>query len=766
MKSRAVVHGHFYQPPRENPWTGEVERQPSAGRDHDWNARVARECYVPNGEARVVDGAGRIAELVDNYEWMSFDFGPTLLSWLEKAEPEAYARLLAADRRSAARLSGHGNAMAQGFHHAILPLSHPRDRRTELRWGLADFERRFGRKAEGLWLPECAVDDATLADVAAEGVQFTILEPHQAEGPVTPGAPYLWRGGGRELALFFYDGALSRAVAFERAMSDSRAFAERVAAAASPAHEGAALIATDGESYGHHDAFAEMGLAHLLRHALPERGVEPVNLAYVLSRHPARREVSLKAGGSSWSCAHGLERWRSDCGCGAEGGRHQSWRAPLRAALEALRARLAELYERESAGLMPDPWAARDAYIAVVLDRSEENVRRFLAAHAPGAKGAEGRAKAVRLLELQRHALMMFTSCGWFFDELSRLEPTQVLLYAARALELARELGHELEPEFVKALKAAPSNEPRFGDGAGVWEKLVAPRVLTREHTAAHYAVSLLFEDRPPAAVHGHAVRPGRVVRRVEGATTAAAAQAEFVDALTGETWTRALFSAVLPGQRVQAYVALDGLAPERLDALLSAAASGEAPADLPPGRVFRLRDLRPDERERALRRVLSRRLDRWEAGSRELMEEALPLAEEYRGLGVPAPEALLDEAKLATMQSFDAAARRFAGGEASGLEAAAEVLARAKAAGLEASWAAAEEPWSRGVQRLLDALEAEFSPEGLRALRRAAELAREAGLGEWRPRAQTRYFRLLKARGAAAPPEALDAARALDIAV
>ncbi|HEX4048803.1 MAG TPA: glycoside hydrolase, partial [Elusimicrobiota bacterium] len=320
MKRCACVHGHFYQPPRENPWTGTVERQPSAGQDHDWNARVARECYIPNGEARVLDGQGRIADLVDNYEWMSFDFGPTLLAWLETAHPHAHARLLEADRRSAERLNGHGNAMAQSFHHTILPLAHPRDRVTEIRWGLADFEHRFKRKAEGLWLPECAADDATLAALAVEGVKFVLLEPHQAEvvpaAPVkggaekpadaaaatpVPGAPYRWRGaGGAELALFFYDGGLSRSVAFEHAMRDSRAFARRISALIPPTAEDAlSIVATDGESYGHHDAFAEMGLAHLLRYALPEAGLEPVNLAWYLARNRPRREVKLKAGATS-----------------------------------------------------------------------------------------------------------------------------------------------------------------------------------------------------------------------------------------------------------------------------------------------------------------------------------------------------------------------------------------------------------------------------------------------------------------------------------
>jgi alpha-amylase/alpha-mannosidase (GH57 family) len=265
----------------------------SAGRDHDWNVRVARECYVPNGEARVLDADGRISDLVDNYEWISFNFGPTLLSWLETAHPHAYQRLIEADRLSAKRLDGHGNAIAQSYHHSILPLANPRDRLTEIRWGLSDFERRFKRKAEGLWLPECAVDDATLEDLVGEGVRFVVLEPHQAD-KVRPlgseqwmpadralktGLPYLWRAAsGGSLAIFFYDGPLSRAVAFEGAMSDSRNFAARLANAVPPtAEDGLALVATDGESYGHHATFAEMGLAHLLRYALPEKGLTPAN---------------------------------------------------------------------------------------------------------------------------------------------------------------------------------------------------------------------------------------------------------------------------------------------------------------------------------------------------------------------------------------------------------------------------------------------------------------------------------------------------------
>jgi alpha-amylase/alpha-mannosidase (GH57 family) len=778
VKRYACIHGHFYQPPRDNPWTGAIERQPSAGRDHDWNARIARECYVPNGEARVLDGSGRIVDLVDNYEWISFNFGPTLLAWFEKAHPHAYGRLREADLASAARLDGHGNAIAQAFHHAILPLADPRDRLTEIRWGLADFEHRFGRKSEGMWLPECAVDDATLGDLAREGVKFAVLEPHQADalrplaggpwtpadGSLSPGTPYLWRGeDGAELALFFYDGALSRAVAFERAMTDSRAYAARLAAAVPPtAEDGLAFAATDGESYGHHEPFAEMGLAHLLRYALPEKGVTPVNPGWYLANHPPRREVRLKAGGTSWSCAHGVERWRADCGCGGEPGRHQRWRKPLRAALERLRGSLAELYEREARGLLPDPWAARDAYVALVLDRSDEAVRRFLARHAPAADGEERRTKALSLLEMQRHSLMMFTSCGWFFDELSRLEPVQVLLYAARALELARGFGADFEPALVADLKLAPSNEP-IGDGARVWEELVRPQVHTHEHVAAHYAVSLLFEDQPPAEIQGRRAACTRLARRSEDGLAVAAGRAEFVEPATGERWSRCFFAAVLSGQRVQAFVCGGDLAEDRFEALLADAAQGGDSCPLPPGRLFRLRDLRPDERERVLGLVLKRRISRWETIARDAFEETLPLVEQFRGLGLPLPPGMGEEARLALAHQLGRVAEGFAAGAPGALPEFRAALQRARAAGVEVLTSMVEAPWERGIGRLLDELERDFSDGPLGELREAAGLAAEAGLADWRAAAQTRFFRLRRSRPDV--PLAREAAVALGLA-
>ncbi len=477
MKRLVCVHGHFYQPPREDPWTGVTPLQPTAAPDHDWNERVARECYLPNGEARVVDSHGRVLERVNNYEHLSFDFGPTLLSWLERAHPEGYRRILEADRKSLARL-GHGNAIAQGYNHAILPLCSPRDLETQLVWGLADFERRFGREAEALWLPETAASPAVLSALIRHKMKYAILAPGQAARVRPIGSsewtqnidtrrPYLWRepAGRGGLALFFYDGALSHGVAFDKALAHAPAFAERLLKA-SGREEGALLsIATDGESYGHHSKFLDMGLAHLMTRDLPHRRLEVVNYAAYLAAHPPRWEAELAVGprgrGTSWSCVHGVARWMEDCACGAEGARGTAWRRPLREAVDWLRDELAEVFERRGGELLEDPWEARDAYIAVILDASQASVESFLAARLrdPGA-----RRRALAFLEMQRFALLMQTSCAWFFAHLSGIEAAQNLRYAARALELAREAaGMDLEDGFLARLR-------RAADGERIWK--------------------------------------------------------------------------------------------------------------------------------------------------------------------------------------------------------------------------------------------------------------------------------------------------------
>ncbi len=501
MSARYVcVHGHFYQPPRENPWTGAVERQPSAGDDHDWNVRIARECYGPNGRARIVNDRNETLRVVNNYARMSFNFGPTLLAWLERERPADYAKILEADAESAKRLDGHGNAIAQAFNHVILPLAEPADQATQIRWGLADFAFRFGRKAEAMWLPECAVDDRVLRLLSEHGLKYAILSPAQARrarpvgarawndvsgGGIDTRQPYRWWAGqpgdSPSIDLFFYDGSLSQAVAFGGLMKDAGRAAEQIVRRFSddpPAPELVAL-ATDGESYGHHEKFADMGLAYLLYEATPAKGLQPVNFGWYLSRHAPTWEVQLKTGpqglGTAWSCAHGVARWCSDCPCGVENGGQTLWRRPLREALDWLRRRLANVFEGEGAALFKGPWEARNDYISLLLDGSPQNEQAFWRRHLKN--GAQGRAgDARRLLEMQKFSMFMFTSCAWFFADVSGLEAAQNLKYAARAMELARQAsGRDLEGQFVELLAQAPSNDSRYVTAAGAYRAFVRP---------------------------------------------------------------------------------------------------------------------------------------------------------------------------------------------------------------------------------------------------------------------------------------------------
>lgn len=508
-----VVHGHFYQPPRESPWLERIEQQESAWPAHDWNERVTNECYAPNAHARILGPRGRIESITNNYARLSFNFGPTLLSWLETARPDVYAAILEADRASAARFGGHGAAMAQVYNHMIMPLASRRDRITQVRWGARDFERRFGRAPEGMWLAETAVDVDSLEILAEHGIRFTVLAPHQCARVRKPGGawedtdgqrvdprrPYLARlPSGRSIAIFFYDGPISRSVAFERLLDDGHRFAERLLGAFLRRDEPQLVhIATDGETYGHHHAYGEMALAVALARLERERSITLTNYGQLLELHPPKWECEI-AENTSWSCSHGVERWRSDCGCNSGTGWHQRWRAPLRAALDWLRDELAPLYEREAAPLLARPWEARDAYVDVVLDRTAPSVAAFFAAHAARELTAEERRRALSLLEMQRHAMLMYTSCGWFFDELSGLETVQVLRYAARAIQLAEALaGATLEPGFRERLARAPSNRPEHRDGDGVYEALVVPAKVELSNVGACFAIETVWPDAP-----------------------------------------------------------------------------------------------------------------------------------------------------------------------------------------------------------------------------------------------------------------------------
>lgn len=517
MQRYLCIHGHFYQPPRENPWLETVELQDSAHPYHDWNERITAECYAPNAAARMLDGDGRIVDIVNNYSRISFNFGPTLLAWMEQGAPEVLKAIIEADRASRERFSGHGSALAQVYNHMILPLATPRDKHTQVIWGLRDFEHRFGRKAEGMWLAETAADTPTLEVLAQHGVRFTILSPFQASrvrstrggpwsdvsgGRVDPSRPYLVRlPGGRSIVVFFYDAPVAKAVAFERLLTSGETFAHRLMDAYDDGRNWDQLvhIATDGESYGHHHRYGEMALAYALHYIESRNLAKLTNYGEYLAEHPPVMEAQIHEK-SSWSCVHGVARWYADCGCNSGGrpGWNQRWRAPLREAMDWLRDALIPRYEAEAKKLLRDPWAARDDYISVILDRSDASVSAFFERHAARPLGESEMVTALRLLEMQRHAMLMFTSCGWFFDELSGIETVQVIQYAGRAIQVWQNLGgDDLETEFVQRLSRAQSNIPEHRNGKVIYEKFVRPAIIDRERLGAHFAVSALFEDYP-----------------------------------------------------------------------------------------------------------------------------------------------------------------------------------------------------------------------------------------------------------------------------
>lgn len=515
MERYVCIHGHFYQPPRENPWLEDIELQDSAHPYHDWNERITAECYEPNATSRILDEEGWIRKIVNNYTKISFNFGPTLLSWLEAKRPELYRVIIDSDAESRKYFSGHGSALAQPYNHMIMPLANQRDKQTQILWGLRDFEYRFGRKAEGMWLPETAVDMETLSIMAGKGIRFTILAPYQARrireigsdswheirgGMIDTTKPYLVRipDSQRSITVFFYNGEVSRAVAFEKLLSNGERFARRLLSIYNEDLNAPQLIniATDGETYGHHHRHGDMALAYAIDYIESQNLARITNYAEYLEKNPPAHEVEIYDN-SSWSCAHGVERWRSNCGCnsGLHPGWVQTWRTPLRDALNWLRNSLTGKYSDRGYQYLKDPWAARNDYIDVILERSPENVRAFLDKHAVRQLSDEEQIVVLKLLELQRHAMLMFTSCGWFFDDISGIETVQVIKYAGRVIQLARELFNDShETRFLEMLSNAKSNAPEYRDGAYIYEHFVKPGTVDLLKVAGHYAICSLFE--------------------------------------------------------------------------------------------------------------------------------------------------------------------------------------------------------------------------------------------------------------------------------
>jgi alpha-amylase/alpha-mannosidase (GH57 family) len=680
MKKLVCIHGHFYQPPRENPWLEELEREPSASPHHDWNARITDECYAPNAAARILDGDLRVGRLHDNYARMSFNVGPTLLSWMERHAPDTLQAIVDADAASRQRL-GEGNALAQVYNHMIMPLANERDKRTQVRWGLADFQHRFGRKARGIWLAETAVDAATMEILADEGVDFTILSPFQArrfrvdggvwvdcaDGTIPTGRAYRYVTKSKKIVnVFFYDGGIARGIAFERLLADASHLTGAIHAAwaARKAPVGEPWLvhtATDGESYGHHFRFGDMALASAFARLEADHDVEVINYATFLDRHGARGEVELHPV-SAWSCAHGVGRWERDCGCRMNGdpSHNQKWRTGLRTALNLLRDELAPFFEEAMRALVDDPWAVRDAYVDVVLDRSRMNA--FVGRQARRALSATERVRFFQLLEMQRCALLMFTSCGWFFDDIAGPESGILMKYAARAIDLAARAGFDdgargLERAFMAELALAESNSRRTDgtrlDGRDLYRTVARPAQVD----AGRVAVSLALQcaNSQPAPAH---IAAWRVVLHEEHAVDDApvpcvAGRVHLVDERTGEAEATAFavvgfggidWRGVLLPERELPRLRLrleDGPEASALARVLDEEVAGG-------GRGFTLKEAPADLRDEIAWRSLARRLDVTDAVIAELLLSERALLRGVVGMGAalsPSLRALIGHA-------------------------------------------------------------------------------------------------------------------------
>ena len=756
MERYACIHGHFYQPPRENPWLEAIELQDSAYPYHDWNERVTVECYAPNAASRILDEENRIREIVNNYAKISFNIGPTLIAWMEHNVPDVYQMILAADRESQARFSGHGSALAQCYNHMIMPLANYRDKHSQVHWGIRDFEHRFARQPEGMWLPETAVDLETLDALAAHGIRFTILAQYQAQrvrkigartwtdvlgGHLDPSRPYEVRlPSGRRIAVFFYDGPISRAVAFEGMLDDGQRFAQRILDGFTEARTWPQIVnlATDGESYGHHHRFGDMALSYALSQLEASPEVKLTNYGEFLERFPPTHEVEIVEN-TAWSCAHGIDRWRSDCGCnsGGHAGWNQAWRAPLRGALDWLRDTLAPQYERRLSEILEDPWAARDDYVDVVLDRSADSIDQFLAKHTTRDLNAPEKIVARQLLELQRHLMLMYTSCGWFFDEISGLETVQILQYAGRAVQLAQDLfGNHLEDEFITHLAEAKSNLPENGDGARIYEKFVKPSRVDLTKVGAHYAVSSLFESYAPSAnVYCYTVdrKYYRVLR--SGRAKVAVGRAKVTSQVTGESETVS-FGVLHFGDHNILGGVREFRGQEAYQTLLKDIYDAFTRADLPQiirlldqqfgGMTYSLRSLFRDEQRRILEPIVAATLAEAEAEHRQIYEHHAPLMRFLTDLGTPLPKVFATAAEVVLNADLQRALRS----DYLDLNAISSLLAEAKSWNVDIDSAGIGYSLKRVLGRMIDRLQANPSDEALlRRLEALAEVIRSSHL-------------------------------------
>jgi len=687
-KQFICIHGHFYQPPRENPWLEAIELQDSAYPYHDWNHRINAESYATNATARILNDQYQILKIINSYSKISFNFGPTLMVWLEKESPDVYESVLKADRESVETFSGHGNALAQPFNHMIMPLANTRDKYTQTYWGIRDFQHRFQRHPEGMWLPETAVDLETLEILAEQDIRFTILTPYQARSvrpldsedwtEVTDGridTTMVYRidlPSGRNMSLFFYDAQLSHAVAFEGLIHNGEHLAHALLNRFSTQTESAQLIhiATDGETYGHHHPHADKSLAFALDYIETLSSAKLTNYGEFLETYPPTHEVEIIEN-TSWSCSHGIERWRSDCGCNSGGhhGWNQAWRTPLRSSLDWLRDRLSPVYEEKTRLLLKNPWNARNDYNNVILDRSENTVDRFLEEHASGPLTKQQITTVLKLLELQKNTMLMYTSCGWFFDDISGIESVQIIQYAGRAIQILKELtGTDLENEFLERLKEAKSNIREHRDGRTIYIKFVKPAMVDLKNVCAHYAMSSVFEEyEDQTTIYCYTAERMAYSINTMGRSRLLMGRARITSNITKESLPLC-FSVLHLGKHTLTCGISEHLSDTLYNELKSTISDAFSKADFPEalrlmdkyfsGSIYSLQTIFRDEQRKILNYILQPALNEAETGYRQVYENNAPMMRFLKNLNIPMPKTLYTAAEIylnaALRKTFD----------------------------------------------------------------------------------------------------------------
>ena len=780
-QKNVIIHGHFYQPPRENPWTGRIDAQESAFPFHDWNERITRECYLPNSCSRLLDGGGGILGLVNNYRSISFNFGPTILRWLEKHHPELVEIIIRADAESIEANNGHGNAIAQVYNHIIMPLANERDQRTQIEWGIADFRRCFGREPEGIWLAETAVNNTTADILADYGIKFIILSPHQAEsirplkkdgkwkdvsdGSIPAGSTYLCRGGGKGdgINIFFYDSPLANDIAFNGLLRNGDTLAKALEAGIGRGGSDMVAVATDGEVFGHHEPFGDMALAYLIANSRKKFGLNMTNFGAYLEKRQPEFEVKLKEGdneeGTAWSCSHGVGRWKRDCGCNvnAPAGWNQKWRAPLRSGLNRLRDRLAEIFEKESPSCLKDPWRARDDYIKALNGEGGEERESFLNKHCGQQPDLGTESKIIRLLESQRYSMYMFTSCGWFFNDISGLEARQILKYAARAIDLAGENHREpIEAELLQILSEAESNLPGLGTGADIYSSTVDRSRVTPQFLAGQYLHSLLLPcpDISPEQF-GYSFREldRQTAERGSNTVTAGTVRVES-DLIEDSPEFRYLF---IRRDRLRSICMLkpageSGLEDRQMPDLeqLPADAGREEMlhfgVDHFGGSLFSIRDLFPDDMNRVLRDLTGARLDSLEPLLEKIYMENRDFLRLLDQSSLPKPDVILSVASTYLERKLD---EQLAGWKRSlrpedigGIR---KVLQTASGNGVEMDRSAASDEISGFILENLEGFDAVPSADKSSDIMKFSDYCRESGIEIREQLIQNEIFRLLE---------------------